>query len=81
MSNAEIDFIMDAIELTALHFPEWMKDYTYNPVSNEYAFKGFETKEHSMIEGWFKIFPHAGGEDSEDLNFASASLQHSLPYQ
>ena len=25
MTNAEIDFIMDAIELTASHFQEWME--------------------------------------------------------
>ena len=53
MTNAEIDFIMDAIELTASHFQEWMKDYIYNPESNEYSFKGFDTREQSMIEDWF----------------------------
>ena len=53
MTTAEIDFIMDAIELTASHFQEWMKDYTYYPESNEYSFKGIEAKEQSRIEGWF----------------------------
>ena len=53
MTNAEIDFIMDAIELTASHFQEWMKDYIYNPESNEYSFKGFDTREQSMIQDWF----------------------------
>ena len=55
MTNAEIDFIMDAIELTASHFQEWMKDYTYNPESNEYSFKGIEAKGQSRIEDWFKV--------------------------
>ena len=55
MTNAEIDFFMDAIELTASHFREWMKDYTYNPRSNEYSFKGIEAKEQRRIEGWFKV--------------------------
>ncbi len=55
MSNAEIDFTMDAIESTASHFEEWMKDYTYNAESNEYSFKGFEAKENNRIEDWFNV--------------------------
>ena len=55
MTNAEIDFIMDAIELTALHFREWAKDYTYDPESNEYAFKEFEVQEFDKIEDWFNV--------------------------
>jgi len=53
MTNAEIDFIMDAIELTATHFRDWANDYTYEPISNEYVFRGFETKEQCKIEAWF----------------------------
>ena len=56
MSNEEIDFILDAIELTAAHFREWMKDYTYDVGSNEYSFKGQEVKEQSRIEEWFKSY-------------------------
>ncbi len=55
MSNAEIDFIIDAIELTASHFRKWMKDYTYDAECNEYSFKGFEQKEHNRIEDWFNV--------------------------
>ena len=55
MTNAEIDFIMDAIELTASHFQEWMKDYMYDPGSNEYTFKGIEEREQGRIEDWFKV--------------------------
>src|SRR5204863_5673042 len=55
MTNAEIDFIMDAIELTASHFQEWMKDYIYDPESNEYSFKEIAAKEESRIEDWFKV--------------------------
>ena len=50
MTNAEIDFIMDAIELTASHFQEWMKDYTYDPETNEYSFKGFEAKNRARLK-------------------------------
>jgi selenocysteine lyase/cysteine desulfurase len=55
MSNAEIDFMMDAIELTALHFREWAKDYTYDPKSNEYVFKEFEVQEFGKIKDWFNV--------------------------
>jgi len=55
MTNAEIDFIMEAIELTVCHFQDWMKDYTYDPISNEYSFKGIEAKEQGKIEAWFTV--------------------------
>jgi selenocysteine lyase/cysteine desulfurase len=55
MTNAEIDFIMNAIRLTASHFQDWMKDYRYNPESGEYSFKGHEAKENCKIDDWFNI--------------------------
>ncbi len=53
ISNIDIEFIMDSIESTALHFREWMKDYVYNPASNEYLFKGFEAEEQGVVNDWF----------------------------
>lgn len=53
MTNTEIDFIMNAIESTALNFRQWMNDYTYDPASNEYLFKGYDENEHCGIEHWF----------------------------
>ena len=55
MTNAEIDFIMDAIEATALHFEEWGEDYNYDAGSNEYAFKVFDGGEKERVEKWFKM--------------------------
>ena len=55
MTNAEIDFIMDAIELTVCHFKEWAKDYAYDAQCNEYAVKGIVGKEQSKIENWFNV--------------------------
>ena len=55
MTNAEIDFIMDAIELTVGHFKEWAKDYAYDAQCNEYAVKGIVGKEQSKIENWFNV--------------------------
>jgi selenocysteine lyase/cysteine desulfurase len=79
MTNAEIDFIMDAIALTASHFQEWMKDYTYDPESNEYFFKGIEAKEQSKIEDWFNVStrgvnPTLLGEDFSLKNLCDAKL-------
>jgi selenocysteine lyase/cysteine desulfurase len=55
MTNAEIDFMMDAIELTASHFQKWMEDYTYDPETNEYSFKGIEAKEQGKMKEWFNV--------------------------
>jgi selenocysteine lyase/cysteine desulfurase len=56
MSNAEIDFIMDAIELTASHFREWMQDYIYDAECNEYSFKEAAANEKILIEDWFNVY-------------------------
>jgi selenocysteine lyase/cysteine desulfurase len=37
MTDGEIDFIMDAIELTAKHLPQWKKDYEYMAETNEFS--------------------------------------------
>ena len=55
MTNAEIDFIMNAIEQTMCHFQDWAKDYTYDPVSNEYFFKKIDAKEKSGVADWFNV--------------------------
>ena len=40
MTNAEIDYIIDAVESTVEQYGEWGKDYAYDPACNEYTFKG-----------------------------------------
>jgi len=55
MTNAEIDFMMDAIELTASRFREWMKDYEYDPASNQYSFRGFGASGQARVEDWFNV--------------------------
>jgi selenocysteine lyase/cysteine desulfurase len=44
MSNAEVEYMMDAIEFTAAHLREWSMDYCYNLVNNEYAYSPSVTK-------------------------------------
>ncbi|MBE7172879.1 MAG: aminotransferase class V-fold PLP-dependent enzyme [Williamsia sp.] len=53
MTSAEIQRIMDAIDLTASCFKHWAKDYTYSPASNEYVFNGKTKKKQNKIEKWF----------------------------
>jgi len=55
MTNAEVNFIMDAIELTASHFREWGEDYVYDVACNEYVIEGVEGKEMEKVEGWFDV--------------------------
>jgi selenocysteine lyase/cysteine desulfurase len=55
MTNAEVDFMMDSIELTASHFEEWGKDYSYDCESNEYVFKGIGGREQEKVEDWFDV--------------------------
>ena len=55
MTNAEIHFILDAIELTASHYPAWIDDYVYNSKTNEYSFKGIQAREQRQINEWFNV--------------------------
>jgi selenocysteine lyase/cysteine desulfurase len=53
MTSAAINRLMDAIEKTAAHYPEWKNDYSYDEVSNEYVFKGEAPKEQNRVADWF----------------------------
>jgi selenocysteine lyase/cysteine desulfurase len=55
MTNAEMDFLMGAIELTALHFEEWGRGYVYDAGSNEYTFAGFDGSKPCNINNWFNF--------------------------
>ena len=55
MTNKEIDFILHSIESTANNFQDWMKEYTYDPVSNEYSYRGNNAKEQARVKDWFNV--------------------------
>ena len=55
MTNHQIEFIADAIEISANHFPEWMKDYNYNAGTNEYSMACNRSGHGSDINSWFNI--------------------------
>ena len=62
MTDAELEYIMDAIEATAAHHREWARDYGYDAARNEFAYTGAYTAaapptappdERERISGWF----------------------------
>jgi selenocysteine lyase/cysteine desulfurase len=53
MTNAEIEFIMDAVEAVAYHFRELGKDYTYDPLTNEYSFSEIRETDPDIVDQWF----------------------------
>jgi len=52
-TNKEVDLICDAIISLAENFKEWEKEYQYNETTNEFVYRGFESKEKELVESWF----------------------------
>ena len=55
MTNAEISFIMDAIELTASNYEEWAEGYDYDTTTNEYTFKKNAVNQQHRPQDWFDM--------------------------
>jgi selenocysteine lyase/cysteine desulfurase len=53
-TNKEVDFICASITALAENFKDWEKDYEYVNSSNEFVFKGFDSKEKELVDSWFK---------------------------
>lgn len=54
MTNQEILYILDAIEAVVFHVKQWERDYTYDPASNEYHFRGIADKTpQQQVQRWF----------------------------
>jgi selenocysteine lyase/cysteine desulfurase len=54
MTDAEIALIMDAIESTACHYQDWMRDYINDPRSDQYSFR-MESAGRDKVEDWFTV--------------------------
>ena len=52
-TNEEVDFICKSIKDLADNFKDWKKDYQYSEATNEFVFKGFDSKEKELVESWF----------------------------
>lgn len=55
MTNDEIKYICESIVDVANNHKEYIKDYDFDPKTNEFSFKGFVRKENEMVEKWFDI--------------------------
>lgn len=55
MTNAEIEFICDAIEEVANNFKLWKADYDYNAIKNEYIHKKNHEIEKEITKTWFSL--------------------------
>lgn len=54
MTEAEINYIIDAIDNIAKHHTSWIKDYRYNSHSNEFKHHS-ESSLKKMVDPWFKF--------------------------
>ena len=55
MTNAEIEFICDAIEAVAKNFKTWEKDYHYHAFKNEYVHCDKPATESKIAQDWFML--------------------------
>jgi hypothetical protein len=54
ITDAEMHFIIDAIEQVALNYAEWKKDYVYEPDSNEYHHQSKHDVMRELVNDWFE---------------------------
>ncbi|MBN1996339.1 aminotransferase class V-fold PLP-dependent enzyme [candidate division KSB1 bacterium] len=52
-TDAEIDFIVSAVEEMVRNDKRWGKDYLYSPVTNEFQHKNCSDPAGEMVNGWF----------------------------
>lgn len=55
MTNAEINFICDAIEDVAQNFKIWCEDYKYKTAKNEFIHIAHPTTEKRITKTWFSL--------------------------
>lgn len=54
-TNAEIQYVCDAIEALAQNHAEWAKDYTYNSNSNEFTHTNSGNEANDIMKDWFTL--------------------------
>lgn len=55
MTDAEIEFICDAIALVAQNAEHWKAAYRYDSRENDFIHLGYESTEKNIIKNWFNI--------------------------
>ncbi len=53
-TDAEMDYILDAVEALCAHYPQWGKDYAYDVHTNEFYHLSDERKLSDMVGAWFE---------------------------
>ncbi len=55
MTNDELNFILDAIEDVIKNHEKYVKDYDYNPHTNEFTHKNFNDNKNQVVNSWFEL--------------------------
>jgi selenocysteine lyase/cysteine desulfurase len=55
MTNAEVEFICDAIAKVAQNVEHWKSDYRYDALKNEFSYQGESNTEKEIIKNWFNL--------------------------
>lgn len=55
MTDAELEYVTEAIKQVSQHGKEWSKDYIYNPKTNEFKHLKETTDKIEMIKPWFEF--------------------------
>jgi len=53
-TNDEVAYICNSIKSLCENFKDWMADYNYNSISNEFEYKHNSSLEKKMVDNWFK---------------------------
>jgi len=55
MTDAEVQYVLDAVRQIGVHAKEWEKDYMYDRRSNEYSHKADHGQLRRTVEEWFTL--------------------------
>lgn len=55
MTDAELEFVADALSQLSKNAEEWSKDYIYNPKNNEFKHLNETTDKVEMVKPWFEF--------------------------
>ncbi len=55
MTDAEVDYIVDAIAKIAQNYDKWQQDYIYNKHNNEFQHKNEGDRKDRIVKNWLKL--------------------------
>lgn len=55
ITNEEVDFICNALKELCANVEEWSKDYTYDPIKNDYVHTSIQPIEKQLVNDWFTV--------------------------